>query len=92
MILTVSPVKALIFVIFLVVLQQLEGNLIYPRVVGKSVGLPAYVTLAAVMVGGAIAGVVGMFFVIPVVSVIYMLLREEVQRRNALKDAQKTEA
>jgi len=92
LIVTVSPMKALIFAVVFLVAQQVEGNLIYPRVVGKSVGLPAYITLAAVMVGGAIAGVVGMFFVIPVVSVIYMLLREEVQKRNALKDAQKTEA
>lgn len=87
LIVTVSPVKALAFVIIFLVCQQVEGNVIYPKVVGQSVGLPAYVTLAAVMIGGALAGVVGMFFVIPVVSVIYMLLREEVHRRNAQKDA-----
>ena len=86
LIVTVSPVKALAFIIIFLVCQQVEGNVIYPKVVGESVGLPAYVTLAAVMIGGALAGVVGMFFIIPVVSVIYMLLGEEVQRRNANKD------
>ena len=65
----------------------MEGNIIYPRVVGKSVGLPAYVTLAAVVIGGALAGIPGMFFIIPVVSVLYVLLREYVNKRNAEKDA-----
>lgn len=87
LIVTISPMKALIFVIIFLVCQQVEGNLIYPRVVGKSVGLPAYVTLSAVMVGGAVAGIPGMFFVIPVASVAYDLLREAVQRRNAEKAA-----
>ena len=86
LVVTVSPVKALVFVIVFLVCQQVEGNVIYPKVVGESVGLPAYVTLAAVMIGGALAGVVGMFFVIPVVSVVYMLLRDEVQRRNSRKE------
>jgi len=87
LVVTVSPMKALAFIVIFLVCQQVEGNVIYPKVVGQSVGLPAYITLAAVMVGGALAGVVGMFFVIPVVSVIYMLVREEVQKRNAEKDA-----
>ena len=88
LIVTISPMKALIFVIIFLVAQQVEGNLIYPRVVGKSVGLPAYITLSAVMVGGALAGIPGMFFVIPVASVGYELLRESVQRRNAGRSAQ----
>ena len=87
LVVTVSPVKALIFAVVFLLAQQIEGNVIYPKVVGKSVGLPAYVTLSAVVVGGAIAGVAGMFFVIPVVSVIYVLLREYVEERNAEKDA-----
>ena len=87
LVITISPMKALIFVAVFLVAQQVEGNVIYPRVVGKSVGLPAYITLAAVMVGGAIAGIPGMFFVIPVASVAYVLLRETVQKRNAEKDA-----
>lgn len=81
LVVTVSPVKALVFAIVSLVAQQVEGNLIYPRVVGQSVGLPAYVTLSAIMVGGALAGIAGMFFVIPVVSVIYTLVRELVRDR-----------
>lgn len=91
LVVTVSPVKALIFAVVFLLAQQIEGNVIYPKVVGKSVGLPAYVTLSAVVIGGAIAGVAGMFFVIPVVSVIYVLLREYVQKRNAEKDAAEAE-
>ena len=87
LVVTISPMKALIFAIIFLVAQQVEGNIIYPRVVGKSVGLPAYVTLAAVMIGGALAGVAGMFFIIPVVSVFYVLMREFVQKKNAEKDA-----
>lgn len=92
LVVTVSPVKALIFAVVFLLAQQIEGNVIYPKVVGKSVGLPAYVTLAAVVVGGAVAGIAGMFFVIPVVSVIYVLLREYVQKRNAEQDAALAEA
>ena len=72
--------------VFLVA-QQVEGNVIYPKVVGASVGLPSYVTLSAVVIGGAIAGIPGMFFIIPIVSVFYMLLKEYVNKRNAEKDA-----
>ena len=88
LIIPISPMKTLVFAIILLVAQQVEGNLIYPHVVGKSVGLPAYITLGAVMLGGALAGILGMFFIIPVVSLIYVLLREFVQLRNAEKDAQ----
>lgn len=91
LIITISPMKALIFIAIFLVAQQVEGNVIYPRVVGKSVGLPAYVTLAAVMVGGAIAGIPGMFFVIPVASVAYVLLGEAVRRRNDEKDGLSTD-
>lgn len=87
LIITISPMKALIFAVVFLVAQQVEGNVIYPRVVGKSVGLPPYITLSAVMVGGAIAGIPGMFFVIPIASVAYVLLREAVQARLAEKDA-----
>jgi len=84
---TESPMKALIFIIIFLVAQQVEGNIIYPRVVGKSVGLPAYVTLSAVVIGGTLAGIPGMFFIIPVVSVLYVLLKEYVDKRNKEKDA-----
>jgi predicted PurR-regulated permease PerM len=83
MILTVDPFKALIFLIFLIVLQQLEGNLIYPRVVGTSVGLPGMWVLVSVTIGGELMGVAGMLVMIPLVSVFYTLAREFTDRRLA---------
>ena len=85
LILMVSPVKALIFVIMFLVLQQVEGNLIYPRVVGNSVGLPAIWVLVAVSVGGSMFGIVGMLVFIPLMSTLYALLRENVNNRNQKK-------
>lgn len=81
LILMVDPFDALMFVIFIIVLQQLEGNIIYPRVVGNSVGLPAMWVLAAVTVGGGIGGIVGMLFAVPTVSVLYTLLKETTEKR-----------
>lgn len=72
----VDPVKALIFIVLFLVLQQIEGNLIYPHVVGNSVGLPSIWVLAAVSLGGNLMGVVGMLIFIPIVSVVYALFRE----------------
>ncbi len=80
-----DPVKALWFLIIFLVLQQLEGNLIYPKVVGNSVGLPSIWVLVAVSVGGSMMGVIGMLMFIPIVSTAYVLLREDVNRRNAIK-------
>ena len=80
MILTVSPMKAVIFLIFLVVLQQLEENLIYPRVVGSSMGLPAIWVLAAVTIGGGVMGIAGMLLGVPLAAAIYRLLREYVNK------------
>lgn len=74
----VDPMKALVFVVLFLVLQQIEGNLIYPHVVGNSVGLPSIWVLAAVSVGGSLMGVVGMLVFIPMVSVVYALFREVV--------------
>ena len=74
----VDPMKALIFVILFLVLQQIEGNLIYPHVVGNSVGLPSIWVLAAVSIGARLMGVVGMLIFIPIVSVLYALFREVV--------------
>ena len=76
LILLVSPMKALLFLILFLVLQQIEGNLIYPHVVGGSVGLPSVWVLVAVTVGGSLMGVAGMLIFIPLVSVIYALFRE----------------
>ena len=80
MILTEDPFKALIFVIFIVVLQQLEGNLIYPKVVGSSIGLPAIWVLAAVTVGGGMFGVVGMLVFVPLTAAIWNIVRDDVNR------------
>ena len=74
----VDPFKALIFIILFLVIQQIEGNLIYPHVVGNSVGLPSIWVLAAVSIGGSLMGVVGMLIFIPIVSVVYALFREVV--------------
>ena len=81
LILVESPVQALFFVILFLVLQQLEGNLIYPKVVGNSVGLPSIWVLAAVSIGGSLMGIVGMLIFIPIVSVIYALFRGHVYDR-----------
>lgn len=81
LLLMVSPVQALVFVITFLILQQVEGNLIYPHVVGSSVGLPSIWVLAAVTVGGSLMGVVGMLLFIPFLSVCYALFREFVNRR-----------
>lgn len=79
--LMISPVSALTFVIIFLVLQQLEGNLIYPYVVGNSVGLPSIWVLVAVTVGGSAFGIAGMLIFIPLCSVLYTLLRQEVNGR-----------
>ena len=81
MIFTVNPVQALLFLVFIVVLQQLEGNLIYPKVVGSSIGLPGIWVLAAVTVGGGLLGLEGVLFSVPVASVLYTLLRRNVRKR-----------
>lgn len=78
-----NPMQALIFVIVFLVLQQIEGNLIYPKVVGSSIGLPGMWVLAAVTIGGDLMGVVGMFLMIPLSSVVYTLLREITNKRLA---------
>ena len=85
LILMVDPLKAVIFVIMFLVLQQIEGNFIYPKVVGNSVGLPSLWVLAAVSIGGSLMGVVGMLVFIPTVSVLYTLLRENIYHRLGKK-------
>ena len=81
LILMVEPQKALWFVIMFLILQQVEGNLIYPHVVGSAVGLPSLWVLVAVTVGGSMFGILGMLFFIPLSSVLYALLRDTVYRR-----------
>ena len=82
----VSPIKALTFLIFLLILQQVEGNLIYPRVVGKSVGLPGLWVLAAVTIGGGAFGIAGMLLGVPRCSVVYVLVQDFVRSRPAEDD------
>lgn len=74
-----DPLKAFLFVVFLLVLQQLEGNLIYPRVVGKAVGLPGVLVVSSVLIGGNIGGVLGALVAVPTVAVLYTLLREMIE-------------
>lgn len=80
-ILVESPVQALTFLVVFLILQQIEGNLIYPRVVGTSIGLPGMWVLVALTVGGELAGVTGMLVMIPLASVMYALLREFTLKR-----------
>ena len=89
MILSESPKKALMFLIFIIVLQTIEGNLIAPKVVGSSIGLPSVWVLAAVTVGGSLMGVIGMLLGVPIVSSVYKLLREFV---NSSEKSDKKEA
>lgn len=81
LILMIQPIKVVWFLVLFVVLQQLEGNIIYPRVVGGSVGLPSIWVLTAVTLGASIGGVLGLLFAIPICSVIYSLLRDIVRER-----------
>ncbi len=82
MILTVSPLQAVQFLAFIVILQQLEGNLIYPKVVGQSIGLPGIWVLTAITIGGGVLGVGGMLLAVPLFAAGYRLIKEDVKRRN----------
>jgi len=92
MILTVSPIQAIQFLVFVVVLQQLEGNLIYPKVVGQSIGLPGIWVLTAITIGGGVLGVGGMLLAVPLFAAGYRLIREDITRRNPemIKQEEKT--
>lgn len=85
LILTVSPMEALLFLVFIVVLQQLEGNIVYPRVVGTQLGLPALWVLTAITVGGNVMGIGGMLLAVPLTTAIYRLVRENVRKRELAK-------
>ena len=82
LILLADPIKAVWFVLYLLILQQVEGNLIYPKVVGKSVGLPGLLVLVAVTIGGGAFGVLGMLFSVPVCAVLYNLYLEFMQKSD----------
>jgi len=85
MIATVSPIKAVGFIVFLVVLQQFEGNLIYPRVVGSSIGLPGIIVLASITVGGGVMGVLGMLLGVPLAAAAYRIIGDDIEARMAVK-------
>ena len=81
LIVAVDPIKAIIFIVFFLILQQIEGNVIYPKVVGNSVGLPGILVLFAVTIGGSLFGIMGMLIGLPIVSILYTILREDVDKR-----------
>lgn len=81
LILSINPIKVITFLIFILILQQVEGNLIYPRVVGNSIGLPGMWVLAAVSIGGSLGGVFGMLLGVPIATIIYTLLRNNVNKK-----------
>lgn len=97
LILMQSPVKALIFLVFIVILQQVEGNLIYPRVVGSSMGLPGIWVLAAITVGGGVMGITGILISVPIAATIYKLIRnhliakEEAAKAEEIPEETETE-
>ena len=79
---TVSPMKALVFLIFLCVIQQFESNVIYPRIVGNSVGLPGIFVTMVIVIGGALAGVAGMVMGIPIAAAVYKLVSQYFVRKE----------
>ena len=81
LIVVVNPIKTITFIIFFLILQQVEGNLIYPRFVGNSIGLPGMWVLVAVTVGGKLGGILGMLLGVPVVTIIYIILRKYVNEK-----------
>ena len=86
MIAVIAPWKGLFFLIFIIVLQQLEGNLIYPRVVGTTTGVPSVYVFIAVTIGGALFGILGMLLAVPVFSIIFTLLKEKSDQRTKIKN------
>ena len=75
----------MIFIIFLIILQQVEGNLIYPRVVGSALGLPGLWVLAAVTIGGGLLGIIGMLIAVPITATVYKIIKADVNKREQLK-------
>ena len=86
LILITSPIKAILFIAFFVVIQQIEGSLIYPKVVGKSVGLPGVIVVCAVLVGGNIGGILGALTGVPVSAILFVLVKEAIAKRTPAKE------
>lgn len=89
LLLFVSPSKALLFLVFFIILQQMEGNIIYPKVVGHKIGLPGMWVLLAISVGGGLWGIWGMLISVPVITILYRLLRQDVRRRGRVLRGQR---
>lgn len=81
LIVAIDPIKALIFIIFIIVLQQIEGNLIYPHVVGNNIGLPSIWVLVAITIGGSLFGIMGMVIGLPILSIIYAIVTENTNKK-----------
>ena len=86
LLLMIEPIQAVWFLIFLLILQQLEGNLIYPRVVGTSIGLPGIWVLAAVTVGSSLLGFVGLVASVPITAVLYTLLKRDLHKKEGIPE------
>ena len=90
LIVAIDPIKALIFILFIIVLQQVEGNLIYPHVVGKNIGLPSIWVLVAITIGGSLFGIMGMIVGLPVVSILYAIIEENTNNKLKEKNLEDT--
>lgn len=90
LIFAVSPIKSLIFLIFIIVLQQFDNRVTYPLIVGKSIGLPSVWVFAAVIIGGSISGIIGMMLTVPLFAAIYKLVAEDVHRHKQEKQLKNT--
>ncbi len=88
--LLVNPIDAVWFVVFVIVIQQIDSNLIYPKVVGNSVGLPSLWVLFAITIGGGLAGVMGMVLGVPILSIVYALVSEKLGEEKAKKPSHKS--
>ena len=90
LIVAIDPIKALIFIIFIIILQQIEGNLIYPHVVGRNIGLPSIWVLVAITIGGSLFGIMGMIVGLPVVSILYAIIEENTNNKLKEKNLEDT--
>ncbi|MBQ4119032.1 MAG: AI-2E family transporter [Clostridia bacterium] len=80
-----NPIKALFFILFILILQQIEGNVIYPKVVGKAVGLPSIMVVSAVLIGGNIGGILGVLLSVPLSALLFTLLKEAIANKKKIK-------
>ena len=84
-----NPIKAVFFIIFVLILQQIEGNVIYPKVVGKAVGLPSIMVVSAVLIGGNIGGILGVLLSVPLSALLFTLLKEAIENKNKVTKKRK---